>query len=63
MLRSIKEAIKNHVTPVRDPLDLDAMSMTLHHCARLVEQQRTQQRLKQEPCRGMNDNATRNSGS
>ncbi|QDS91545.1 hypothetical protein FF011L_02750 [Roseimaritima multifibrata] len=36
MLRSIKDAVLRYLTEMPDPRDVDAMSMTLHHCVRLV---------------------------
>ncbi|MEO8495130.1 MAG: hypothetical protein ABI614_08670 [Planctomycetota bacterium] len=36
MLHAIKQAIKSYLTQTTDPREMDAMSMTLHDCIRLV---------------------------
>lgn len=39
MLRSLAEAIRNYFTQTPDPRTVDAMSMTLHDCLRLIQLQ------------------------
>lgn len=39
MLRSLKQALGTFLTQLPSPSELDAMSMTLHHCIRLVKQE------------------------
>jgi hypothetical protein len=40
MLHIVRLAIKNYCTKIVDPREMDAISMTLHDCIRLIEQER-----------------------